>query len=242
MSTAPGIRLQGQCTLGGAALFGPVTLDAPGRRWTCLLGRSGVGKSTILRLMLDLPTGAEFSGTITASDGAPLSGRVSYMAQTDLLLPWLNVLDNVLLGARLRSDATNPARANALLEQVGLSQHSHKRPGALSGGMRQRAALARTLMEDAPIVLLDEPFSALDASTRADMQDLAAQVLADRTVLMVTHDPAEAARLGHRILVLSATDVRDWPVPDTAPIRAHDAPATMACQAALLDHLRGATP
>ncbi|KMK66193.1 ABC transporter ATP-binding protein [Puniceibacterium sp. IMCC21224] len=242
MTSAPGITLHGTCTMAGLPLFGPLTLEVPGAQWTCLLGRSGVGKSTVLRLILDLPTGAEFAGAIASSDGSALAGRVSYMAQTDLLLPWLDVLGNVVLGARLRGAVPDLDRANALLDQVGLAAHRHKRPGALSGGMRQRAALARTLMEDTPVVLLDEPFSALDASTRADMQDLAADVLTGRTVLMVTHDPTEAARLGHRIVVMSPSEATVWPVPDTAPVRKHDAPDTLACQAALLDHLRDRSP
>ena len=106
--------------------------------------------------------------------------------------------------------------------------------------MRQRTALARTLMEDRPIALLDEPFSALDASTRADMQDLAARLLADKTVLLVTHDPTEAVRLGHQIVVLTPDAADIWPTPPTAPVRDQFDAATTACQAALLTHLRGA--
>jgi putative hydroxymethylpyrimidine transport system ATP-binding protein len=104
--------------------------------------------------------------------------------------------------------------------------------------MRQRAALARTLCEDRPVVLLDEPFSALDAGTRADMQDLAAQALAGRTVLLVTHDPAEAARLAHQIVLLSPQGTAVWPTPPQSPPRAIDAPDTIASQSRLLAHLR----
>jgi putative hydroxymethylpyrimidine transport system ATP-binding protein len=98
-----------------------------------------------------------------------------------------------------------------LIEAVGLADRAHHRPDSLSGGQRQRAALARTLFEDRPLVLLDEPFSALDARTRAQMQDLSARLLADRTVLLVTHDPAEAARLGDRILLLREDGLTEWP-------------------------------
>jgi len=122
-----------------------------------------------------------------------------------------------------------------LLARVGLSDHLYKKPRALSGGMRQRGALARTLMEDRPIVLLDEPFSALDASTRADMQELTAEVLADKTVLLVTHDPAEAVRLGHQIVVLTDNATHSWPPLAMPPVRDQYAPATIACQAELLD-------
>jgi len=237
MTPPPGITLAGDYALGGAPLFS-ADLHLRAGEWTCLLGRSGTGKTTILRLLLSLPTGGHFAGQIAASDGASLQNRVSYMAQSDLLLPWLNVLDNVCIGARLRGTTPDRARAAELLRRVGLSGAAHHMPRQLSGGMRQRAALARTLCEDRPVVLLDEPFSALDAGTRADMQDLAAQALAGRTVLLVTHDPAEAARLAHQIVLLSPQGTAVWPTPPQSPPRAIDAPDTIASQSRLLAHLR----
>lgn len=239
MKNAPAIRVTGQHRIDTEVLFGPVDLTLPAGQLSCVLGRSGVGKSTLLRLIAGLDCAGRFAGKITASDGQPLAGRISFMAQSDLLLPWLSVLDNIVLGARLRGMAPDMARAKDLLVRVGLAAHRDKRPDALSGGMRQRAALARTLMEDRPIALLDEPFSALDASTRADMQELAAQMLRDKTVLLVTHDPAEAVRLGHRIIVLTPTAAKLWPVPQTPPVRDQYAPETITCQADLLAHLRG---
>ena len=239
MKPAPSISLAGSYTINGAHLFGPLTIDIPAKQWTCLLGASGIGKSTILRLILGLKTAGIFSGKIMASDGDGLTDRISYMAQSDLLLPWLNVRENVVLGARLRGEHPDMSRADALIERVGLISHQGKHPAALSGGMRQRAALARTLMEDRQIVLLDEPFSALDASTRADMQELAAEMLVGKTVLLVTHDPAEASRLGHKIVLMSASEAMIWDQPYTAPIRAIDASETLACQSALLSQLRG---
>lgn len=237
MTPAPGITLTGAQDIAGRRLFeADITLGAA--EWTCLLGPSGVGKSTVLRLIAGLETGGTFAGTIAASDGAPLEGRLGYMAQSDLLMPWLSVTDNVLIGAKLRGEAPDHARAQRLMARVGLGAHADKTPAALSGGMRQRAALARVLMEDRPVVLLDEPFSALDAGTRADMQELAAEMLRGKTVLLVTHDPAEAARLGHQILVMSARGATPWPVPATPPIRAIEAPETLACQSALLAQLR----
>lgn len=238
MSTSPGIQLQGRHRIDGKQLF-DVDLAIPAGRWTCLLGKSGVGKSTILRLILGLETGGSFAGTFHATDNAPLDGRISYMAQSDLLLPWLSVLENICIGARLRGDTPDLARASRLLDRVGLSQHAAHKPATLSGGMRQRAALARTLFEDRPIVFLDEPFSALDAGTRADMQELAAEVLAGRTVLLVTHDPAEAARLADQITVLTTEGAQNWPVPVTPALRAINEPDTLSCQAQLLDYLRG---
>mgnify|MGYP003362733740 FL=1 len=120
---------------------------------------------------------------------------------------------------------------------MGLADRAHHLPANLSGGQRQRTALARTLFEDRPLVLLDEPFSALDARTRAQMQDLAARLLDDRTVLLVTHDPAEAARLGDRILLLRGTGLTEWPRPAPRPkgaARPYDAPEVLALQAELM--------
>jgi putative hydroxymethylpyrimidine transport system ATP-binding protein len=236
----PKITLQGSYRIEQHTLFDAATLHIPAGQWTCLLGRSGVGKSTIMRLILGLETAGQFDGTIGADDGLPIDERASYMAQSDLLLPWLNLRENVVLGARLRGETPDMEKADAMIARVGLTDHHTKKPAALSGGMRQRAALARILMEDRPIVLLDEPFSALDAGTRADMQDLAASVLTDKTVLLVTHDPAEACRLGHNISLLTPTRIKHWDVPDPAPVRRVDDPKTLQAQAALLSYLRAA--
>ncbi len=186
---------------GGATLFEALDVKLAGGATTCLLGPSGVGKSTLLRLLAGLNP-PHPGDRLRCSDGRPLTGRVAYMDQRDLLLPWLDVLANVVLGPRLRGEAIDEDRARRLLRQVGLAGHERDRPATLSGGMRQRVALARTLMEDRPVVLMDEPFSALDAVTRFHLQGLAAAALAERTVLLVTHDPNEALRLGHRVHVL----------------------------------------
>ena len=238
MTNAPSIRVHGTHHIDGQRLFGPIDLTLPAGQWTCVLGRSGVGKSTLMRLIADMPNAGNFNGQISASDALELKGRVSVMAQSDLLLPWLSVFENTVLGARLRNQEPDTERAKHLLDQVGLSEHMWKKPNSLSGGMRQRTALARTLIEDRPIALLDEPFSALDASTRADMQELAAEVLKGKTVFLVTHDPAEAVRLGHRIIVLTSEAVQEWSTPHVQPIRNQYAPETIACQASLLNHLR----
>lgn len=216
-----GLRFSGRVLAGDAVLVGPVTMVAGAGQWTCLLGPSGVGKSTLLHCFAGLTDGLVVQGDVRNG------GEVALMAQSDGLLPWLSVLENVMLGARLRRVRPDRGRAMGLLGRVGLEGLSARRPARLSGGQRQRAALARTLYEDRPVVLLDEPFSALDVATRARMQDLAAAELKGRTVLHVTHDPGEAARLGQRILILTRDGVQtidqDEPIP-----RAPDAAGTLA--------------
>lgn len=241
MRTAPAVHLAGSASIAGAPLFGPVSLTLKAGGWTCLLGASGVGKSTILRLIAGLDTEADFDGRIEADDKAPVADRVAYMAQEDLLMPWADLRKNITLGARLRRDRPDPARLDALLERCGLRPHAHKRPGALSGGQRQRVALARTLMEDKEIILLDEPFSALDARTRADMQDLAFDLLKGRTVLLVTHDPGEAVRLGEQIVLMTENGLRPITAPAPAAPRGVDDPETLEAQGALMALLRRGT-
>ena len=238
MTHAPDLTISGQASIDGAALFAPLTLTLAAGQWTCLLGGSGVGKTTILRLIAGLETRAKFLGQITASDGQPVAERVAYMAQDDLLLPWATVAQNVTLGARLRGETSDLARRDRMIARMRLQDHLTKKPAELSGGQRQRVALARTLMEGRPIVLLDEPFSALDARTRADMQDLAAEALQGRTVLLVTHDPAEAARLGQSITVMTPQGLLRCTPPHAPAPRKVDDLETLETQGALLRLLR----
>jgi putative hydroxymethylpyrimidine transport system ATP-binding protein len=152
------------------------------------------------------------------------------------------VQDNVTLGARLRGEPADREQARQLIARTGLTRQTSQLPATLSGGQRQRAALARTLMEDRPVVLMDEPFSALDAITRARLQALAATLLSGRTVLLVTHDPLEALRLGHRIHVMAGQPVRIEPAiePQGQPPRdLHDG-ALLALQGDLLARLADA--
>ena len=176
-----------------------------------LVGPSGCGKSTILRALAGLlvPDG----GTV-AVDGADVAGRpgaTAWLPQRDALLPWRRVLGNAVLGAELHGipAAEAEARARDLLVRFGLAGTEHLWPSELSGGMRQRVAVLRTFLTPAPVLLLDEPFGALDALTRRQMQTWLQEVLLGvrdggaRTVLLVTHDVEEALLLSDRVLVMS---------------------------------------
>jgi putative hydroxymethylpyrimidine transport system ATP-binding protein len=231
---------QATLSYAGAPLFERLDFTLHRGQCTCLLGPSGVGKSSLLRLIAGLV--APEAGEVACSDGQALAGRLVWMGQQDSLLPWLSVLENVMLGARLRGQRADRARAEALLARVGLERQQDQRPATLSGGQRQRAALARTLMEDRPVVLMDEPFSALDAITRARLQVLAAQLLAGRTVLLVTHDPLEALRLGHRVHVMAGGPARiEAPIlPEGEPPRDLHDPDLMRLQGDLLARLADA--
>ncbi|MBT4491289.1 MAG: ATP-binding cassette domain-containing protein, partial [Rhodospirillaceae bacterium] len=148
-----GLELRGGAlAFGDRAVFNNLDLDIPAGQTTCLLGPSGVGKSSLLRLIAGISPEAT-ARRLLASDGRPIAGRIAYMDQRDLLLPWLSVMGNVTLGARLRNEVPDRHQAEALLQRVGLEGEADAMPAALSGGMRQRAALARTLMEDRAIVL-----------------------------------------------------------------------------------------
>ncbi len=231
----PGLELHGlTLRYEGRPLFEGLDLTVRAGECTALLGASGVGKTSLLRIAAGLA--APDAGSVQASDGLPLAGRVAWMGQQDLLYPWARVLENVTIGSRLRGERADKPRALALLEAVGLHGRARALPKELSGGMRQRVALARTLYENRPVVLMDEPFSALDAITRAAMQALAAKLLAGRTALLITHDPLEACRLGHSLHVMAGQPARLGQaiiVPGTPP-RALDDDALLHTQGRLL--------
>jgi ABC-type nitrate/sulfonate/bicarbonate transport system ATPase subunit len=175
-----------------------VSLRAARGELLAVVGPSGCGKSTLLELLCGLQS--------------PDRGRVAcapavLMPQRDLLLPWLSALDNAALALRIAHMPRSQARrrAAALFSELGLEGFEQARPAELSGGMRQRVAFLRTLLSGKPVLCLDEPFGALDAITRGEMQAWLSQTLArePRTVVLVTHDVEEAALLGDRVIVLS---------------------------------------
>jgi NitT/TauT family transport system ATP-binding protein len=163
-----------------------------------VVGPSGCGKTTLLELICGLQ---EPDGGSIDSEPAVL------MPQHDLLLPWLSALDNAALALRIARLSRDQARrrASALFAQLGLDGFEHARPEQLSGGMRQRVAFLRTLLAGKPVLCLDEPFGALDAITRAEMQEWLSATLSrePRTVVLVTHDVEEAVLLADRVVVLS---------------------------------------
>nr|WP_229659889.1 ABC transporter ATP-binding protein [Tersicoccus solisilvae] len=176
-----------------------------------VLGPSGCGKSTLLRLAagLDAPT----TGSVAIGDVAvrPFDPRCAVAFQEPRLLPWRTLRENVALGlprTHRRRTAAEDARIDELLALVGLSEFAGHRPRAVSGGMAQRASLARALARDPHVLLLDEPFGALDALTRLKMQDLLLSVHAasPATILLVTHDVDEALQLADRIVLLGPAD------------------------------------
>lgn len=225
------------------ATLSGLSLSLNAGKWTVLLGRSGCGKTTVLRYLAGLlDDKVECQGTLATSDELPLTDRIAYMAQQDLLLPWLSVIDNVCLSHRFQNPASDKAlqtnQALELLAAVGLADYANAMPDQLSGGMRQRVALARTLMQDKPVVLMDEPFSALDAVTRHKLQSLACELLRDKTVVLITHDPQEAVRLADNLYVLQGTpaNAQSLSVPNTATPRVLDGECA-ELQQAILDQL-----
>ena len=172
-----------------------------------VVGPSGCGKSTLLELVAGLQE-PDAGRVAVAGDFSPdRRSRCAFMPQRDLLLPWRDALGNAALALESQgvSKAQARRRAQPLLDRFGLGEFGHARPATLSGGMRQRVAFMRTLLADRPVLLLDEPFAALDAITRAEMQAWLASALSDepRTVLFVTHDVEEAIFLADRVAVLS---------------------------------------
>ena len=222
---------------GSVAALDHISLDVAPTEFVCLLGASGCGKSTLLNIVagLDQPT----SGQVNVR-----ANRTGLMFQEAALFPWLTARGNVELALKLGGVGRDERRkrTDQLLEMVHLGDFAKKRPHELSGGMRQRVALARALAQDAEVLLMDEPFGALDAMTRDRLHDELETVWRDtrRTVIFVTHNVREAVRLGDRVVLLASRPGRVaeiFPVEIPRPRRIDSAEvATLA--AAITDRLR----
>lgn len=224
VASATGVR---RCFADQVVLDG-VDLSVGRGEFVALLGRSGSGKSTLLRILGGLDTGA--TGEVVTGE------RPAVAFQDPRLLPWRRVLDNVVLGLR---GPDGRGRASAVLDEVGLAGRERAWPRQLSGGQRQRVALARALVREPDLLLLDEPFSALDALTRISAQDLVRR-LVDRhrpAVLMVTHDVEEALVLADRIVLLADGVVALDEHVDVPRPRRRDDPALVAWRTRLLSLL-----
>src|SRR5882724_13090850 len=172
-----------------------------------LIGPSGCGKSTLLNIGSGLTAPSEGQAFVDGERVEGPNAHVAFMLHNDLLLPWRTVVENVMFGVEIQgvAAAERRRRAEALLANLNLAEFSGHYPHQLSGGMRQRVALARTLAVDPSVLLLDEPFSAVDAQTRMALQRELAQTLkrAGKTALLITHDLLEAVTLSDRVLVMS---------------------------------------
>ena len=191
---------------GAFTALADVTLAVPSGRFVSLIGPSGCGKSTIFNIVAGLQEPSAGRVVIDGVDATGTIGRVGYMLQKDLLLPWRTLIDNIILGMEIQGVPLRQARDKALplLRRYGLAGFEHAYPNALSGGMRQRAALLRTLLFDTDVILLDEPFGALDAQTKLQMQEWLLQIWSDfgKTVVFVTHDVEEAVFLSDEVHVM----------------------------------------
>jgi ABC-type nitrate/sulfonate/bicarbonate transport system ATPase subunit len=184
-----------------------VGLAVPQGAFVSLIGPSGCGKSTIFNIVAGLQEPSQGRVLIDGVDATGTIGRVGYMLQKDLLLPWRTLTDNIILGMEIQGVPLRQARERALplLRRYGLAGFEHAYPNALSGGMRQRAALLRTLLFDTDVILLDEPFGALDAQTKLRMQEWLLALWSDftKTVVFVTHDVEEAIFLSDAVHVMA---------------------------------------
>ncbi|HEX2193970.1 MAG TPA: ABC transporter ATP-binding protein [Candidatus Limnocylindria bacterium] len=231
-----------------------VDLEVPAGSFTAIIGPNGCGKSTLLRLVAGLLMPTQGSVELPDANGAAApragDGQTGLAFQQPRLMPWLSTLENVALPLTLAGApaAERRGRAELALERVGLAEAADLRPADLSGGMAQRAGLARALITDPPILLLDEPFSALDALTREAFDDQLQRLWLElpRTVLFVTHSVSEAIRLADRVVVMSArpgsvADVLPVDLPRPRPVQSVD-PAVAALDAAVRAALARSRP
>ena len=187
-------------TINESTLFQGVNFTPARNKWSVILGKSGVGKTTLIRILAGLDTFGEVTGEINVPN------TIAWMGQNDLLFPWKSILDNVLLPISLHKKPTTAdiKKAKSFLNKVGLKGKENEYPHTLSGGQRQRVALVRTLMKDADVILMDEPFSALDGITKKHCQDLFYTMLMGKTVIVIRHDVNEAVASSDDVYVMTA--------------------------------------
>ena len=187
-------------------------LTVPRGGFTTLIGPSGCGKSTLFDVLTGVFPRDDGRISWLGEDVPDLMGRAAYMQQKDLLLPWLSLIDNAMLPAKIAGSNENDSqgKASALFSRLGLHDFENYIPRKVSGGMRQRCALVRTLMFEHELVLLDEPLSSLDAITRRSLQALLLLLQSEfnKTILMITHDIEEALLLSDELLVLTPIPMR----------------------------------
>jgi len=184
-----------------------INLSVEEGEFICIIGPSGCGKTTLFNILVGLERPDQGKVILDGDDITCTKGHVAYMPQKDLLFPWRTIIDNLLLGVEINKGDLKAARSEAedLIPLFGLEGFADSYPDQLSGGMRQRAALLRTVLTHHDILALDEPFGALDALTRSKMQDwiLSVQERLNKTILFVTHDIEEAITLADRVVVLN---------------------------------------
>lgn len=194
---------------GQTQILGKISLPVIPGQWIAIMGRSGVGKTTFLRALAGLEP----------QSPAPVDLRVSYIPQRDALLPWKTVAENIALAHLLQGHKIERDRIDHYLDVVDLKGYQNHYPHQLSQGMRQRIALARALFDEAELILMDEPFSSLDSLTRADLHQSIKNLLAGKTVVLVTHDVHEACHMTSHIYLLKHRPGTLTPVDNPTPNR-----------------------
>ena len=193
---------------GGLVAVEDVSFDVAEKRVTAVIGPNGAGKTTLFNIIAGLQEPSQGKIEVNGKQVHQATGHVGYMLQKDLLLPWRTVMDNVIIGLQVRKMPRKEAEAIAgkLIEAYGLKGFEDSYPSALSGGMRQRVAFMRTLAFNPDVILLDEPFSALDSQTRLILQADVLRIIRERncSVVLVTHDVGEAITMADRIVVITS--------------------------------------